>query len=219
MSGLTGSDQQYFETRFPDDPRRAKLWQHLTAYLAQFVPPNAAVLELAAGYCHFINHVPAARRVAVDAGPQVTSAASPGVEAHQADAIAFLETVPTGTFDVIFASNFLEHLDRADVERILPLILKALKPGGRFAIVQPNFRLAPGRYFDDYTHRTMFTDVSICDWFTAAGFRIVKVVPRFLPLTVKSSLGGFTFLVPLYLRLPWRPLAGQMFVLAERPSA
>jgi SAM-dependent methyltransferase len=217
MSTPSGSERQYFETRFTEDPRREKLWRHLTAYLSQFFPPNAAILELAAGYCHFINHVPAAKRVAVDAGPQVVSAAAPGVEAHQGDAIAFLESLREGEFDVIFASNFLEHLDRVDIERILPLVLRALKPGGRFAIVQPNFRLAPRRYFDDYTHRTMFTDVSIVDWFTAVGFRVVKVVPRFLPLTVKSKMGGLTFLVPVYLRLPWRPFAGQMFVLAERP--
>ena len=43
-------------------------------------------------------------------------------------------------------------------------------------------------------------------------------MPRFLPLTVKSRMGGLTFLVPFYLRSPWRPMAGQMFVLAERPS-
>lgn len=28
-----------------------------------------------------------------------------------------------------------------------------------------------------------------------------------------------SFLVPLYLRLPFRPFAGQMFALAERPMA
>ena len=48
---------------------------------------------------------------------------------------------------------------------------------------------------------------------------MVECVPRFLPLTVKSRAGGLTFLVPFYLRSPWRPFAGQMFVLAERPRA
>ena len=28
---------------------------------------------------------------------------------------------------------------------------RVLKPGGRLIVVQPNFRLEPRRYFDDYT--------------------------------------------------------------------
>ncbi len=38
---------------------------------------------------------------------------------------------------------------------------------------RPSFRpglcLAPGRYFDDDTHRTIFTDVSLVDWLEASG--------------------------------------------------
>lgn len=209
----------YFNTRFTPDPRRAELWRHLTAYLSQFVPPGAAVLELGAGYCYFINQIAGARRVAVDIGPQVRAAAAPGVEAHESDAIAFLEGQPAGSLDFIFASNFLEHLDWPALDQILPLLFRVLRPGGRLALIQPNFRLMPHRYFDDYTHRAIFSDVSLGDWLQSGGFLLRQVTARFLPFTVKSRLGGFTFLVPLYLRLPWRPLAGQMFVLAERPAA
>jgi SAM-dependent methyltransferase len=185
--------------------------------LTQFVPPDAAVLELGAGYCHFINAVPARCRVAVDTGPHARAAAAPGVELHEQDAVAFLDEAPPETFDFILASNFLEHLDWADLNRLLPSLRRTLRPGGRLALIQPNFRLSPRRYFDDYTHRTIFTDESLCDWLKAGGFEIERAVPRFLPLTVKSRLGGFSFLVPIYLRLPWRPWAGQMFVLAARP--
>jgi SAM-dependent methyltransferase len=209
----------YFGARFTPDPRRADLWRHLTAYLARFVPKDAAVLELGAGYCYFINQVPAARRVAVDAGPQVLSAARAGVEAHEQDAVTYLGAAPPAGFDFVLASNFLEHLEWPDLNRLLPLLFRVIRPGGRLAVIQPNFRLAPRRYFDDYTHRTVFSDVSLRDWLTSGGFSIVLETPRFLPLTVKSRLSAFTFLVPLYLRMPWRPFAGQMFVLAERPGS
>jgi len=209
----------YFETRFAPDARREGLWGHLVPYLARFVQPGAAVLELGAGYCYFINRVPARRRVAVDLAPEVLASAAGTVEAHQADVLEFLRGVKAGEFDFIFASNFLEHFDWPALDEILRLIVRALAPGGRLLLVQPNFRLAPRRYFDDYTHRTIFTDVSLADWLATAGLRILRVEPRFLPLTVKSTLGHFSFLVPLYLRLPWRPLAGQMLVLAERGSS
>jgi hypothetical protein len=39
---------------------------------------------------------------------------------------------------------------------------------------------------------------------------------RFTPLTVESRIGGLQGLVPLYLRLPWRPFAGQMLAVARR---
>ena len=214
---MIDAPRSYFSTRFADDPRRDRMWRHLTAYLTPLVPPDATVLELGAGYCHFINRVPAARRVAVDVGPQLETAAGNGVEIHQGDAVAYLEQAPPDTFDFVLASNFFEHLDWPALNALLPLLLRSMKPGGRLAVIQPNFRLAPRRYFDDYTHRTVFTDASLRDWLEAGGFDILDVVPRFLPLTVKSRLGSLSFLIPLYLKLPWRPLAGQMFVLAGRP--
>jgi SAM-dependent methyltransferase len=206
----------YYATRFRPDPRRARLWAHLTRYLSRHVPPDATVLELGAGYCYFINAVPAARRIAVDLGEHVVRCAAPGVEAVNADARDYLATVPAGSIDVVFASNFLEHFDWPDLDAMAAQVRRVLRPGGRFAVMQPNFRLNPGRYFDDYTHRAIFTDESLTDWLGASGFQVVECVPRFLPLTVKSRAGALTALVPLYLRLPWRPFAGQMFVLAER---
>jgi SAM-dependent methyltransferase len=211
------TERSYFTTRLANDPRRDALWRHLTAYLAGFVPPGAVVLELGAGHCHFINRISASRRVAVDIGPQIQEAAARGVEVHQVDAFAFLDQARPEQFDFILASNFFEHIEWKELNDLIPLVLRVLRPGGRLAVIQPNFRLAPRRYFDDYTHRTIFTDVSLRDWLEAVGFDVVKQTPRFLPLTVKSRLGALSFLIPLYLRLPWRPLAGQMFVLAERP--
>lgn len=210
--------EQYFKTRFVEDERRVRMWSHLTSFLRRYVPADASVLELGAGYCYFINAVPARRRVAVDLSETVRSAAAPGVEAIVGDALAALRAMPDGQFDFVFASNFMEHFDWPVLDAMAAELRRVIKPGGRLALVQPNFRLQPGRYFDDYTHRAIFTDVSLCDWLAASGFRVTASVPRFLPLTVKSRLGGLSFLIPLYLRLPWRPLAGQMFVVAERPT-
>ncbi|MCC7032333.1 MAG: class I SAM-dependent methyltransferase [Acidobacteria bacterium] len=211
--------EQYFTTRFAEDARRARMWRHLGKYLARFVPPEGAVLELGAGYCYFINGVQARRRVAVDLSETVRRAAAPGVEAIVGDALAALRTMPSAQFDFVFASNFLEHFEWPVLDAMAIELRRVLVPGGRLGLVQPNFRLQPGRYFDDYTHRTIFTDVSLADWLAANGLRVTRVIPKFLPLTVKSRFGGLSFLVPLYLRSPWRPMAGQMLVVAERPPA
>jgi SAM-dependent methyltransferase len=211
--------EQYFATRFAEDARRASMWAHLVRYLSEYVPRDGAVLELGAGYCYFINAVTARRRVAVDLSETVARAAAPGVEAMVGDALAVLRAMPANQFDLVFASNFLEHFDWPVLEGLVAEVLRVLRPGGRLMLVQPNFRLQPGRYFDDYTHRAIFTDVSLSDWLAASGLQVKQVVPKFLPLTVKSRFGGLSFLMPLYLRSPWRPLAGQMLVVAERPLA
>lgn len=218
VAAMTSADG-YYATRFRPDPNREKAWRHLARHLSQYVPPQATVLELGAGYCYFINRIHGARRIAVDLGAHVAEAAAQGVEAVNADARVYLHTQPEASIDFVFASNFLEHFDWPDLDDMARQILRVLRPGGRLAVVQPNFRLNPGRYFDDYTHRAIFTDESLTDWLGTHGFLVRRCEPRFLPLTVKSRAGALTALMPLYLRSPWRPFAGQMFVLAERPAA
>lgn len=214
---MSDEARRYFASRFTPDERREAVWRHLVPYIVRFAPPDARVLELGAGYCSFINRVSAPRRVAVDLWPATADHAAPGVEVRIGDALEVLAGLGDGEFDFVFASNFLEHFEWPALDRLAAEVWRLLAPGGRLALVQPNFRLNPRRYFDDYTHRTIFTDVSLSDWLAASGFAIAHVEPRFMPLTVKSRLGGLHALVPLYLRLPWRPLAGQLFLVAERP--
>jgi hypothetical protein len=72
----------------------------------------------------------------------------------------------------------------------------------------------PGRYFDDYTHVAIYTDQSLADYLVSQGWTTEAVMPRFLPLTLRSRGAGLTFLVPWYLRSPIKPLAGQMLLVA-----
>lgn len=205
----------YFDTRYVPDDRRAPVWGHIVRYLSAWIPAEAAVLELGAGYCDFSNNVDAVSRTAVDRDPDFLAHAGPGVRAvvtscDQLDALA------DGSFDVVFASNLFEHLDRPVLVATLAEVTRVLRPMGRLVLVQPNFRLCPRQYFDDYTHVAIFTDRSLPDLLEAHGFRRRRVEARFLPLTMRSRLSGGHRLVPLYLRLPWRPLAGQMLVVADR---
>src|SRR5690606_13689570 len=101
---------------------------------------------------------------------------STDVEAVVGDATNLSQFL-AGEFTTVFASNFLEHLDHDAVDRCLAGIHHVLRPGGRLLLVQPNFRLAPKRYFDDYTHRTIWTDRSLADLVAARGFEVEHVEP------------------------------------------
>ena len=206
----------YYETRFVPSPSREAVWAHIVAWLREnhLVPDDGDILELAAGYGDFIRAVPGRRRIAMDLFPGLPDLLPDDVEGIVGDCTD-LSRFPDDDFDLLFASNFLEHLEWPDIERVVSEARRVLRPGGRLLLLQPNFRLQPRRYFDDYTHRTIFTDQSLTDFLASQHYRVERCEARFLPLTMKSRLSAGHHLVPYYLRLPWRPLAGQMLVSAQ----
>jgi SAM-dependent methyltransferase len=207
----------YFATRLAENANRAPVWRHICDYLARWIPQDADVLELGAGWCDFANLVQARSVTAVDLESVVLTAAAEHVRAIVGDCTDLTE-LDDATFDVVFASNLLEHLERPQSDRLLAEAMRVLRPGGRLILLQPNFRLQPGRYFDDYTHVAIFTDVSLADYLAASGWQVQHVAARFLPLSMRSRGSSLSFLVPWYLRSPLKPLAGQMLVVATRPQ-
>jgi SAM-dependent methyltransferase len=184
-------------------------------YLARFWDAGENdILDVGAGYCSFINLTTGRRRVAVDIHDRLPAYAAAGVETQVASATD-LSVFESDSFDVVFASNLLEHLTREDINRALLEFRRVLRTGGRLVLIQPNFRLCARYYFDDYTHLTPLSDRSLADFLTVTGFDLVCSEPRFLPLSLRSRGSRLTFLLPLYLRSPWRPLAGQMLLVAE----
>jgi ubiquinone/menaquinone biosynthesis C-methylase UbiE len=208
----------YFETRLAENPNRDKVWRHICAHLARWIDPSSEVLELGAGWCDFSNNVRAARVVAMDIDKTVEKAAAEGVDAVVGDCTD-LSAFDDASFDVVFASNLLEHLERRAATALLAEAHRVLRPTGRLILLQPNFRLNPGGYFDDFTHVAIYTDRSLQDYLVSEGWSIEHAAARFLPLTMKSRASGLTFLVPLYLRSPVKPLAGQMLVVASPSQA
>lgn len=206
----------YHATRLEPLAARARVWRHVAAHLASRWPElRGRVVDLGAGTCDFINQLPAAERFAIDRWTGLPAHAAAGVTPLVQDATASL---PTG-LDAVFASNLLEHLSIEEAVACLASVRRGLRPGGILACVQPNFRLAWRRYFDDFTHRTVFTDVSLSDLGRSCGLEPCHVAPRFMPLTMKSAGARLSCLVPLYLWSPVKPLAGQMLVVFRKPAA
>ena len=122
-----------------------------------------------------------------------------------------LSQFPDGRFDVVFASNLVEHLDRDAVDRLVDESHRVLAPGGRLILLQPNFRLAPGRYFDDYTHVSIWTDQSLGDFLRSRGWAArggLPAVPAVDPEVARCRADLPRPVVP--------PVAGQA---AGRPDA
>ena len=61
--------------------------------------------------------------------------------------------------DVVFVSNFFEHLDsKNELIDTLKEIHRVLKPGGKVMILQPNIRLVGDSYWDYVDHTLPLTD-------------------------------------------------------------
>ena len=128
------------------------------------------ILDPAAGRGEFITAVPAAERWGVDLVSQGDLEAA-GVKMIIADIMD--AELPEGYFDGVFLSNFLEHLpDQNAVAAVLGKLHAAMAPGGRIAIMGPNFRYCPREYFDCADHTVILTHVSVAEHLYAAGFDI-----------------------------------------------
>lgn len=210
----------YHAVHLPEHPARAVVWRVVADHLSQWVPADAHVLEIGAGYCHWINAVRGARRVAVDVWPELPRHAAAGVEAIVGDVtkeLGGLAAPGAAKFDVVLASNLLEHFEPAVSASVVASVAAALKPGGRFIIVQPNFRYAYREYFDDYTHRSIFTDVSLPNLLRSHGFEIDFCAPKFLPYSMREARVPISpWLIKAYLHSPIKPRAGQMLVVARK---
>ena len=220
---LNSELDRLYAARFHDEEResKAQLWRVICKdFFARYVPNDACVLDLGAGYCDFVNNISARRRIAIDLNPDTARFAAPGVEVHQLPLERLSEAVEHGTADLAFASNVFEHLRSPDaLLKVLAEVRAALRPGGRIIIMQPNVRLVGGAFWDFFDHTLPLSERGMTEALEVAGFRVVECRARFLPYTTKSRLPQWAFLVRLYLR--FRPaqyfLGKQMLVVAERP--
>jgi SAM-dependent methyltransferase len=209
---------EYFSSRFGPNEDRDRLWRVLAAYLQKEMKPDGDVLELGGGYCGFINNIRGASRHVVDLFEDLAGFAAPGVCSH-VQSCTSLASFSNASFDTVFASNLFEHLTRGELVSTLSEVMRVLRPGGRLMLIQPNFRLCYATYFDDYTHVQIFSDQSLRDLLTSRGFIVKSVVAGFLPFSLKTRAPKWNWLLRLYLALPWRPFAGQMYIVAEKPVA
>lgn len=210
------TENAYFQTRFASDTRREVLWRTLhRCYFSRLISTENCVLELGAGYGFFINGVNARRRFAVDSWPGFMEHLHPDVEGHVGD-VTDLAFLPPSSVNFVFASNLFEHVTQDQFASVLSQLQRGMTSDGTLNILQPNYYYCYREYFDDYTHRTVYTHTSLTDFLEAHGFEVIECHPRFLPLTIKGGLPVSPALIRLYLSSPWKPLGKQMFLRARR---
>jgi SAM-dependent methyltransferase len=212
-----------YSQRFRDrDEQRQQLWKTLCVfYFQRYIKKGATVVDLAAGYCEFINNIEAKRRIAIDLNPDTKKYADKKVEVFITSSTKLPRTL-NDKADVVFVSNFFEHLDsKHELLETLAAIKSLLKKNGRLMILQPNIRLTKEAYWDFVDHSLPLTEKSLTEALTLSGYDIELLKTRFLPYTTSSRLPISSFLIRIYLKLSivQRLVGKQTFVIATNPAS
>lgn len=214
--------KKQYQLRFSElQEYRDQVWQILcSCYFSRFINRDSVILDLGAGWGEFVNHIDAARKYAMDLNPATPE--------RLADGITFIHQdcshpwgIESESLDVVFTSNFLEHLhDKSSIERTVVETHRCLKDGGLFICMGPNINYVPGAYWNFWDHHTPITDQSCKELLRMKGFSIVQCLARFLPYSMSGGSKLPMFLVKLYLKLPvfWSLFGKQFLVVGQKIS-
>jgi len=194
------------------------VWKILiNGFFNRFIPEDSSCLDLGAGYGEFANNVVCGKMFAMDMNPATRNHLKAGITFLEQDCSSYWN-LPSNELDVVFTSNFLEHLhDKKCIEQTIEQCYRCLKIGGLMICMGPNVKVLPGAYWDFWDHHVPLTDAAIAECLKIKGFTIESVIPRFLPYTMSMGRVPPRFLIELYLKLPFLwPLFGRQFLVIAR---
>ena len=205
--------ESVYERRFntADSNRKDGVWAEIVFHLQRYIHADSCVLDLACDRGAFIRHVIARERWASDLRDMRLSLPD-DVHFVQSSGLTLDREVPTGYFDIVFMSNYLEHLlSRSEVVNQLGVAHRLLRKGGRVIVLQPNIRLVGGGYWDFIDHHVALTERSLAEAASLAGFHTERIITRFLPYSTLGRLPQSRSLVKAYLRFrpAWSVLGKQ----------
>ncbi len=206
----------YHTIRVPYDPKRDEVWKAIAEdIMNRFSVNKKCIVDLGCGYGEFIRNVRAAKRIGIDIHPDMANFMDEGIEFHNRHVLD-MDFLEDNSVDMFFASNLIEHLNKDDARKLFATIFEKLANHGRFIVLQPNFRLCYKNYFDDYTHESIYTDESLCDFLQSCNYSIVFRKAGYLPFSMKSRLPRSYWMTKLFLKLKSPLLGKQMLVVAKK---
>lgn len=212
--------QDEYQKRFQKNADyRDAVWKILCQFFfSNYIAKDSVLLDLGAGWGEFSRNVIAKEKYAMDLNPDCGNRITGYAKFLNQDCSSNWPFADN-TLDVVFTSNFLEHLpDKASVDTTLKEAFRCLKNKGTIICLGPNIRYLAGLYWDYWDHNIPITDGSMVEALELRGFRIINKIPRFLPYTMSSGNNPYLFFVKLYLRVPllWRFFGKQFLITAVK---
>jgi ubiquinone/menaquinone biosynthesis C-methylase UbiE len=188
-----------YRERFSKDMEKRELtWRILVSnFFNKYIKDTDSVLEVASGYGHFINNIVAKEKYAIDQNPDSVNYLKPGVVYFNCSSTKLNENW-NSKFDIIFVSNFFEHITKGDILLTLNECHRVLKKNGKIIVLQPNIRFLEKDYWMFFDHITPLDDRSLSEALVLSGFQVSECFPKFLPFTLQGRLPVFSILIIIY---------------------
>ena len=213
--------QQEYQQRFQGaDQYRDAVWKILCRdFFSKYITQECILLDLGAGWGEFSRNIRARKKYAMDLNPDCgKSIAGHSIFLHQDCSTTW--PIEDGALDVVFTSNFLEHMHSKElVDKTLREAFRCLKSGGKIICLGPNIKFVPGSYWDYWDHFIPITEESMAESLSLKGFRVDIKIDRFLPYTMTGGKNPPLIAVKFYLKLAflWRFFGKQFLVIAKKP--
>lgn len=156
------------------------------SYFGSFLPSDklAKILDLGCGdggFIYWLNSLGFSNACGVDISEEQIELSKKigATNIKRVDIFEYLRS-QSDCFDVVFARDVLEHMNKDEVCEVLELIRHSLKNGGIFVAQTANAEnLLWGRIrHGDFTHESAFTERSAKQIFAVSGFKDVSVFPQ-----------------------------------------
>ena len=175
---------------------------------------NSSILELGCGRGEFLNEFTNLGMKGF--GTDVSSYAKDfckNAEIKISDITKEKLPYPDNHFDIVYSKSFIEHFYYPEI--VFEEAYRVLKPSGKFINLTPEWKYIYKTFYEDYTHRTPFTEKSLKDIHSIYGFKNVQVESfKQLPILWSSNFflrNIFKFLseltrifVPEYFRMKFK---------------
>lgn len=188
---------------------------------SRFLPQNrsAKILDVGCGPGYFVYALKTMGYTNVEgidtSEQQVAIAKGYGLNVTQFDLFEFLLD-KNQQYDVIIATDILEHLTKNEIVELLDIANKTLRPEGIFICAVPNANspFATRLRYIDLTHELSFTEESLREIFEVTNFRVFHIGgEKVKPRTIKAVI---RYVMSAFLKFVWK-----LFMIAElgRPAA
>jgi SAM-dependent methyltransferase len=201
------------------DPReREEQVQAKLRFVARFLTKSTNLMEIGAGDCVFSRlAAPLVRRaIAVDVSRVITTEMDDVANFELIISDGTTLPVESGSVDVAYSDQLMEHLHPDDAAAQLREIARVLRPGGKYVCITPNRLTGPhdvSRSFDDHAtgfHLREYSAQDLGKLFLDSGFAAVEFyaggrghyvrLPKSVAMASEAAFGK----LPKWLRLRLR---------------
>tara|TARA_Y100000996_G_scaffold411499_1_gene395809 strand:- start:452 stop:1141 length:690 start_codon:yes stop_codon:yes gene_type:complete len=138
------------------------------------IKQNSKILELGCGRGEFLNEFYNNKMETFGVDNSIYGKKLyPHLEILNVDLLRDSLPFPDNTFDIIYSKSFVEHFYYP--EKIFKEAHRVLKNGGKIITLTPEWKYFYKTFYEDFTHRTPFTKISLRDIQLICNFKNIEV--------------------------------------------